>query len=76
MWRRIFFLYSKIWRKIGETKQGVAWGCYLGEDSQYSKECNYGMRVSESASRFTKFLVNSIYIYGFKSIYYKNTFCN
>ena len=38
--------------------------------------CNYGMRVSLSASQLIKFLVNSIHIYGTKSIYYENTFCN
>jgi hypothetical protein len=41
-----------------------------------TQECNYGMRVSESVSCLTKFIVNNIHIYGFKSIYYKSTFCN
>jgi len=34
------------------------------------------MRASLSVSRLTKFLVNSIHIYGSKSIYYENTFRN
>jgi hypothetical protein len=40
------------------------------------KECNYGLRASKNSSRLTKFLVNSIHIYGSESIYYENTFCN
>jgi hypothetical protein len=34
------------------------------------------MRARKSSSCLTKFLVNIIYIYGSKSIYYKNTFHN
>jgi hypothetical protein len=39
------------------------------------KEYNYVLRASKNSSRLTKFLVNIIYIYGSKIIYYKNTFC-
>ena len=40
------------------------------------KGCNYKLRANKSSSRLTKFLVNTIHIYGSKLIYYKNTFCN
>ena len=38
------------------------------------KEYNYGLRATKNVSCLTKFLVNNIYICGFKLIYYKNTF--
>jgi len=34
------------------------------------------LRATLSAPRLTMFLVNNIYIYGFKLVYYKNTFRN
>jgi hypothetical protein len=34
------------------------------------------LRVRKSSSRLTKFIVNSIYIYDSKSIYYENIFYN
>jgi hypothetical protein len=40
------------------------------------KECNYVLRASKSSLRLTKFLANTIHIYGSKIIYYKNTFHN
>jgi hypothetical protein len=40
------------------------------------KGCNYDIRANLSVSRLTKFLVNSIHIYGLKSIYYENIFRN
>jgi hypothetical protein len=40
------------------------------------KTCNYGLRAGKSSSRLTKFIVNSIHIYGSKSIYYENIFYN
>jgi hypothetical protein len=40
------------------------------------KEYNYVLRASKSSSRLTKFLANTIHIYGSKIIYYKNTFRN
>jgi hypothetical protein len=30
----------------------------------------------EISSRLIKFLMKTIYVYGFKLFYYKNTFCN
>jgi hypothetical protein len=42
----------------------------------FRKECNYVLRVNKNSSRLIKFLVNNIHIYGFKIIYYKNTFYN
>jgi hypothetical protein len=40
------------------------------------KVFNYSMRASLSVSRLTKLLVNSIHIYGSKSICYENIFRN
>jgi hypothetical protein len=40
------------------------------------KKCKYVLRASKSSSRLIKFLVNTIYIYGSKIIYFKNTFRN
>ena len=40
------------------------------------KTYNYGLHARKSSSHLTKFLVNSIHIYGSKSIYYENTFHN
>ena len=37
---------------------------------------NYGMRATLSVSCLTKFLVNSIHIYDYKSIFYENIFHN
>jgi hypothetical protein len=42
----------------------------------FGEECNYVLRASKSSSHLTKFLVNTIHIYGSKIIYYKNTFHN
>jgi hypothetical protein len=38
------------------------------------KEGNYGLHATKSGSCLIKFLVNNIHIYGFKLIYYENTF--
>jgi hypothetical protein len=40
------------------------------------KVCNYSMRANLSVSRLTKLLVNSVHIYGPKSICYENIFHN
>jgi hypothetical protein len=42
----------------------------------FVKTCNYRLRVRKSSSRLIRFTVNNIYIYGSKSIYYKNIFHN
>ena len=56
-------------------KVSVKWlHCYILSLSL--KRCNYDIRVSLITLYLTKFLVNSIHIYGFKLIYYKNTFYN
>jgi hypothetical protein len=36
-----------------------------------TKECNYDICARLSSSNLTKFTVNSIYIYVFKSVYYE-----
>ena len=40
------------------------------------KRTHYELCVTQSGSRLTKSLVNNIHIYGFKLIYYENTFHN
>jgi hypothetical protein len=38
--------------------------------------CNYWLRVRKNNSRIAKFLINNIYIYSSKLIYFKNIFYN
>jgi hypothetical protein len=77
---------AQVWR-LGKILYGVNTQAHDGVNGSSScsysyllppskKKCNYVLRASKSSLRLTKFLANTIHIYGSKIIYYKNTFRN
>jgi hypothetical protein len=72
---RIVQFGSKLVRLYPNSDQRLLM-TYLSLLPPFRKERNYVLFAAKSSLHLTKFLVNTIHIYGSKIIYYENTFHN